>query len=338
MQDSNGRVSPDCVGAPMSRDNHLGNGLSGAANTYNWTIPNDENDFCVLRIRYNISTGDYNGWETDYKKNGANSPVKTNPFKDFGGQNLSYAVNTAQYGRTFQDRSFTFAIRNRPTSVIPSKRIFNLNIRGKRGNIVQVYPAVEYDFVPNRLTVRKGDDIHFQWTGGDTNPQGNDGEGTRGTDRCNMVEITDISKNLANSLSSTTFFTTSVAFTFAHLNQKNCSNFTQLLAQNGGDADAARRDPQNCMKLNAAGRYFDGSLQEVRATGEYHFISTRNNNFSNRSQKSTISVVPFLPVWAIVLVTLGGFVCLLSVGISGLAFYGKARPDTFIGQTWLKLT
>jgi hypothetical protein len=322
----------------MSRDNHLGNGIHGYANTFNWTIPDDTDDHCVLRIRYNISTGDYNGWNIDFNSNGQKSPVKNNPFRDFGGKNLSYAINTAQYGRTFQDRSFTFAIRHRPHRVIESKRIFNLNVRGKRGNIVQVYPAVEYDFVPNRLTVRKGDDIHFQWTGGDTNPQGNDGEGRRGTDRCNMVEMTDISKNLANYIEDTSFFTTSVAMVFAHLNQNNCSNYTELLARNGGNADEATRDPQNCMKLNRASRYFDGGLVEVRATGEYHFISTRNNNFSNRSQKSTISVVPFLPVWAIVLVTLGGFICLLSVGISGLAFYGKARPDTFIGQTWLKLT
>jgi len=49
--------------------------------------------------------------------------------------------------------------------------VFNVNVRGKRGNIVQTYPSVEYDFVPNRLALSANDYVHFQWTGSDYNPR-----------------------------------------------------------------------------------------------------------------------------------------------------------------------
>ena len=53
------------------------------------------------------------------------------------------------------------AIRTRPAELV-GQRVFNLNVRGKRGNIVQVYPAVEYDFVPNTLRASVGDYVHIQ--------------------------------------------------------------------------------------------------------------------------------------------------------------------------------
>lgn len=58
-------------------------------------------------------------------------------------------------------RSFAFAIRPRPPGT-EGRTISNLNVRGKRGNIVQVYPSVEYDFVPNSLEMGTSNYVHIQ--------------------------------------------------------------------------------------------------------------------------------------------------------------------------------
>ena len=93
--------------------------------------------------------------------------MREDPYIDIGGDSspLRLAVDTAQYGRVFQDRSHVFLLRPRPAN-LEGKRILNLNVRGKRGNIVQTYPAVEYDFSPNRMEVKEEVDVvHIQWTG-----------------------------------------------------------------------------------------------------------------------------------------------------------------------------
>ena len=258
---------PECAVHPRSRQNHLGNvgpvSADGLPETpyYDWTIPEIPADMdtatCVLRIRYNISTGDYDSMggfvSTSTESTGdtvfgsANNcgeiltppaPVNTpapaprngrssadsaaasaatpspcsNVLKDHNRPlynrpyvtvfdskpQLSLAINTDQTGRTFQDRSHVFNITKRPSGVSSTASIWNVNVRGRRGNIVQCYPAVEYDFTPADLEVNMEDYIHFQWSGSDYNQaiNPNNGEGWKYSDRHNLVQVDNMNYNV----------------------------------------------------------------------------------------------------------------------------------------------
>jgi hypothetical protein len=335
VQPSWGLSAPDCVAAPFNRDNHLGNTVDGFTNSYNWTLPsasvescvNGGNCSCVLRLRYNISVGDYN-YNADSLLSGHHSPVLGNPTVEAAGYNFTLAVDTQQYGRTFQDRSYMFHIIPRPEGVTQSDKIYNLNVRGKRGNIVQTYPATEYDFVPTFLTVNQDDLIHFQWTGCDTNPAGNTGEGTTSTDRSNIVQITDLSKNYP--INSTAMNNVNALFgdpdvrgLMANIGQTGCKSYAQL--QQSGNAE---QDPANCYKLNAVGPHFDGGLVKMSNLGTFVYMSTRNNNFSNRSQKGVITVNSVWPVWKTVVIVIGGVIAVALGAFAGAFFYAKRNPHS----------
>ena len=174
----------------------------------------------VLRMRYNLSSHDFPayaagnnyldnrpfdaapGVDSTYNCRGntnqdgtacsAVSPVTQDPYVQVkpnsaaggagGNSILSLALNTNQYARTFQDRTFVFEVKARPAELqtaTGNNIIVGLTVKGKRGNIVQTFPAVEYDFFPKNLVVDEGQQVHIQWTGSDYNPQRgcNNGEG-----------------------------------------------------------------------------------------------------------------------------------------------------------------
>ncbi|RKO84707.1 hypothetical protein BDK51DRAFT_32823, partial [Blyttiomyces helicus] len=224
---------PDCLQHEWQMDNHLGMGIVGGSPSdneasYDWTIPTGlipagQNDLkCTIRLRYNISNANV-GFFDDYTKNGE---IKTNPVIAYGNLSsddpaqalpLRLAVNTAQFPRTFQDRSYVFNIRRRPSNITGT--IHNLNVRGKRGNIAQVRNCVEYDFVPSPLYVSQGDYVNFQWCGSDYNDPNNDGQGMAGTDRNNIVAISDPSQNKFVPVVNSTVFATEDLQALAWINQ-----------------------------------------------------------------------------------------------------------------------
>ena len=62
---------------------------------------------------------------------------------------------------------------------------------------------------------------------------------------------------------------------------KPCNNVCSVLGHYGGEMS----------ELDDAGTYFDLRPRKATSTGVYFYMSSRNNNFSNRSQKGKIVVV-----------------------------------------------
>lgn len=308
--------------------------------TYTETINGNEHTFvgAMMRVRYNISTMDYDPYTTDASfnndpENGVISPVQQNPTVDVGAymQGLQLAINTAQTGRTFQDRSHKMYIaqNNQEPGTgnlqYALNNIVNIVVRGKRGNIVQTFPAVEYDFEPNDVELIQGQCAHFQWAGSNTHNNGNPagdgqagdaGEGKGGTDRSNLMEMQSLRQSYPMTYDlHTSFFDTArckypleddwltpadtkiVLATAGFYSSENAAK-TGNGQENNEVVDPLLDNVSGAFKQGLICCPQTGNLQingqDAAATpeGDYYFLSTRNNNFSNRAQKLKIKVVP----------------------------------------------
>lgn len=342
--------APDCVLAPSSPDNSLAKIDTRGDNAeqsdgatlahYDWWIPysiipsGTNQTRCLIRLRYNISNADINdNWDFTSSPKLSNDPVLT-----YGTGNssdsvtsampLRLAIDTAQYGRTFQDRTYVFTIKERPYNM-SSQTIHNVNVRGKRGNIAQVRNCYEYDFVPLMLYASVGDLVHFQWCLSDYNDNGNAGEGRDGTDRVNVVPVSSFDKNFYSFLNQTsTIFSSWDLSQLAWLGQQPqyCYTTLQALTTNKN----SDQDPFSCHFLNGVRdangvptAYFS-YIAQVISTGTFQFISSRNNNFSNRSQKATINIgFSSLSNGAIAGVVIGSVAAVAAIGAAGFFLVKK---------------
>ena len=285
----------ECHQAPDTRDGYLGN-ANGERETprFTWTLPNyEENKRCVMRIRYIISSN-------EDEITGRNNVVYTD-----GTDGVTIA--RAPVKVTFEDRSHVFKLLKRPDEIPDNLTIHNIVVRGKRGNIVQTYPAVEYDFVPNRLAIPEGDAIHFQWTGSNTHKNGNPGgdgqtgdagEGRSGTDRNNVVQILNRKANFPAPFHNQTLFHNADWIWSSHEkgNEENADfNLALSMATSGYyqcETSAECNEEYNGRlnnQLNNADASFYGNIF-APAVGEYHYKCMRNDNFSNRHQKGVLTV------------------------------------------------
>jgi plastocyanin len=333
---SHGIPPPVCKANVWSRDNHHGNVEGGQWTGWDWTVPSWMiSEQCVMRLRYNISTGDIAHFDDDTtvetasltaennKSPGGNNQkpamvdigtfygvpnstvmnrdytLRNNPQPDSFGIDglpvpLQLAINTAQFGRTFQDRTHKFAVRAVPEA-LTGATITNIQVRGKRGNVVQTYPGTEYDFTPSSFKCRNGDYVHFQWTGSNTNPNNNAGQGRQGSDRHNVVSMRvknyeepittdaqiqglDVFGHRGNSyphkIQDWSFLG------FEESDMQHLAILDTVGGQFGGEMS----------ELDDAGTYFDLGPRQCTSNGVYNYLCTRNNNFSNRSQKAVVTV------------------------------------------------
>ena len=186
-----------------------------------------------------------------------------------------------------------------------------------------MYPAVEYDFVPNSLYINRNDYVHIQWTGSNShlngNPAGdgaagNDGNGIAGTDRNNLVQIDNLNKNYPLPYELTTLWNDATLIGVLSSNIKPTHPNTFFLSSALDAKDLAiylsSSGYYQCIKssicgnrsfeaqtlvdanLNAAPASLHGALLKFTKTNSrYNYMCSRNNNFSNRSQKGFIFVL-----------------------------------------------
>merc|ERR1711953_198562 len=346
---------PLCVQNTWSQVNNLGNvkdtqEKGGLPQNWDWTLPtmdqmrdsgcyvyttnqlgaNIEYVRFVTRMRYNMTTMDYAPYTTDARCNNqkgtVQSPVEQNPTVDVGieMQGLRLALNTAQTGRVFQDRSHVMRLQKTPATaaaMASAPKIHNINVQGKRGNIVQTFPAVEYDFWPKIVDMKIGECASFSWTGSNTHNNGNPagdgqagdaGEGRGGSDRSNLIQIMDKNSTYPAPLDKAVvddFFANSKVFrTYTGQPVDSTDTATsnkdaQVYFLSGGywqkEADVANTNNNNVGddgELNVLLNNTPASMRSMTVCpeklGTYEFTCTRNNNFSNRDQKLTINVIP----------------------------------------------
>ncbi|XP_068676289.1 uncharacterized protein [Montipora foliosa] len=274
---------PEVLYAPSTYINHNGVGRDGNFTSYKWKVPyfpSNVTQRCVLRIRYNITSDDVPR-EFDASDN---DKVKGNPKTKATDEetDLQLALNTAQVGRTFQDRTYVFLLK--PRGVLAEKYqktaikyIFGM---GKRGNIQQAYPSMEYRFFPELLRVTTDDVVCFVWSGSNHNPRGRAGQGTDQTDRTNVCWVEEGCSSLKPPTCSSAFLDV-----VDHVN-KFGSDELNLHLNKGCYTGSAKLDAE----LNNAPASCNPPCFRIMLPGEYCYMGTRNNNFSNRRHMGKIIV------------------------------------------------
>ena len=262
-------VSSAGVGSPS---NHYGQNSFGEPQGWTWTLPEvTEPTKCVIRVRHNVSVVGLD-WNLDFTSNNdvSNYLYIGDPNVDLGGFELKLRISTDQISRTFQDRSHMITLLPKPVG----GPIVNLNVIGQRGNVVQNFPSRQYDFVPRNLAIATGTYVHRVVHGSNTSPDGA-GNGRSASDRSNFVQqAANDGKRVLPAVGP--------AITMAQVPISNAAaaSVVHNWATAGGIDD----------QLDDVSPTYDFGLFRHTVPGTFKYLSTRNDDFTNRLHRGTLTV------------------------------------------------
>lgn len=332
---------PVCLLAARSADNHLGNAQgdnSGGNNQvtllHNITTPNEPGARIALRLRYNTSSGDFEGWgpnKLDHKHNGANAPFQQNQKYTIGTYantpiELQMSINLAQFYRVFEDSSDHLDIAEDDGNACPGGTVFNIYSRGKRGNIVQAYPAVEYMPLPRQPEIDLCDCLNFQFTGAGPNDY-KAGQNLYDAGQAGNGDQVDLHGAVcaANDGVNQPLYMRDWAPCVPEDVQnrdKVMWNMATSCVDEGTTVD---------VELDGSKLYCNvGTFQYCERTTLAMF-SPRNNAFTNRSEKISIHVGNSNQLW-IIAIAIASTLLVLSALSAGAALYAKKKPNSMVAR------
>ena len=159
------------------------------------------------------------------------------------------------------------------------------------------------------LLLFTGSNRHNNGAPGGDGQTGDAGEGTGGTDRSNIVEALDANSNYPLPWENATLFKDAAVLWSSWTNDLNAisaedlavaftsSGHYQCHMQTNNAAvctNSVETGEQLNQLLNNAPASFEGALLRFPVSEEtvYYYFCSRNNNFTNRSQKGQLTIVP----------------------------------------------